>query len=129
MKIFSVTYLLALTYLLMVKEPLGFVERHPGLGALSHNLVPVGHFLGFTLLGVLIAAARWPIPRWAVWGLAVTYALGTEVVQAFLPWRTAEAGDFVQNLAGIAVGGTIWWLVTSLLCRARPIRSTKRTGS
>ena len=129
MKAVCIAYLLGLTYLLVVKEPLGFIERHPGLGTLSHNLVPVAHFLSFALLGILIAAARWPNPRWAVWGLAVTYALGTEAVQAFLPWRTAEACDFVQNLAGIAVGGTIWWLGSLLCRRARPTRSAERTGS
>jgi VanZ family protein len=117
MKAISAAYFLALTYLLVVKRPLAFIESDPGLGALSRDLVPVAHLVSFALLAVLTSAARWPIPRWGQWGLLVAYAMGTELVQAFLPWRTAELGDFLQDLAGIAAGLATWRLAAWLLGR------------
>ena len=57
---------------------------------------------------------RWPVPRWAVAVLLVLYAGITEIAQSFLPWRMSEWGDWIQDVAGIAVGAVLCWGVAAV---------------
>ncbi|MBI2885498.1 MAG: VanZ family protein [Candidatus Omnitrophica bacterium] len=45
------------------------------------------------------------VPRgWAAWGAASGYGALLEIVQAFLPYRSAEWGDAAANALGAAIG-------------------------
>lgn len=114
-------YLIALTVLLVIKNPLAFLES--SRATRSIDLAPAGHLFGFLLLAILTWAARWPISRWTVIGLLIAYALGTELLQAAIPWRSAEAADFLLDLMGIALGSAVWWGAIRLKSRFGPPRS------
>ncbi len=58
--------------------------------------------------GLLIFAARWPLPLWSAILLVAAYALGTEYLQTFVTSRTPEARDLVQNLAGLGTAVAVW---------------------
>ncbi len=111
MKKAFIGYLSVWTGLLAVKVPLGLFGDESPHSSLPLDPAPVAHLLGFALLSCLALAAQWPISRWSVLGLLVAYAVGTELMQAVLPWRSAELADLLLDVAGILVGGAIyWWL-------------------
>ena len=70
----------------------------------------LAHLLSFLVLTVLALAARRRVPGWLILSCLLAYAGGTELLQGFLGWRTAEWVDFFQNLAGIGVGAAVYWL-------------------
>ena len=43
---------------------------------------------------------------WAAWGWATAYGAAIELLQALIPWRSAEVMDGVTNAAGAALG--VW---------------------
>jgi VanZ family protein len=107
-----------LTALLLVPDPAALVglERVP--------IFPWGkigiHFTAFTILAVLVHATRWPKPPGRVLtALLVFYGLATESLQALVPPRTCRLMDYVENLAGVAAGSGIYWLVGRLVRRRR----------
>jgi hypothetical protein len=78
----------------------------------------VGHFILMGILNLLatrLALARNPAGSWrqaALTGLVVAALTGLEEFsQRFFPYRHASWGDFASSLAGIAVFGTIAWLL------------------
>ena len=70
----------------------------------------VVHFFQYLLLAWLLVqatrASRLQVPglRRTIWGAATSYGLLIELVQAMLPWRSAELLDMVMNGLGAAVG-------------------------
>ena len=100
-------YLAVLTVLLLVPDPAALlgIDQTPG---------PSGgrgvHVLLFTLLAFLVCASRWPVRRRLLVGLLVTYAVATEALQWFIPLRSVELPDLLENLLGLAVGTAIWWI-------------------
>ena len=113
-RLVCLSYLILLTVVLLVADPLRLVGVRGDLPGFMRTLMPVVHLLGFFGLTVLSLAARWPVPRWAVAVLLVVYAGMTEVVQSLLPPRRAEWGDWLQDLAGIAVGVALCWIIASV---------------
>ena len=98
-------YLLLLSFLLLAPDPLwllGFVSLPEGPS------LRVVHFGLFTVLGFLAWASRWPLRPGIVVGLLVAYALGTETLQWFIPTRTVELWDYLENLLGLAAGWAAW---------------------
>lgn len=74
----------------------------PPLG--PHGYQPGGpayHFVGFSVLTVLLSATRPPVQAAA---LAWAYGLLLEGVQYFVPYRGAELGDVVMNLVAVVLG-------------------------
>lgn len=71
------------------------------------------HFLAFAFLG-LLARLGWPhLSYGKVWlPLLALYGAAIEVIQSFLPYRSAEFLDFLADFFGIVL---VWWL--SLLKR------------
>jgi VanZ family protein len=68
-----------------------------------------GHFAAYVLLGFLVgvALAGWEVRAGSLLlGLALSAALGglVELVQAPLPYRSAEMMDLIVDVAGAAVG-------------------------
>lgn len=66
------------------------------------KLLHVGEFLVFAWL--LIRAKTRPVPAWL---LAAAYGAMIEVVQGFLPWRSASWWDLGANLVGATAG--VWF--------------------
>ena len=71
------------------------------------------YFLFAWLLGQAIRAGRVPEPEareyriWA-WIYATSYGLLIELVQALLPWRSAEWADALANAVGAALGSVLF---------------------
>jgi hypothetical protein len=109
-----IAYLLFLTTLLMVSDPMRLVCARGGLLALFQSLMSSAHLLSFLTLTVLGLAARWPIPRWGIAVTLVFYAGMTEIVQGFLPPRTPELQDWLQDLVGIVIGMALCWTTAAI---------------
>lgn len=77
----------------------------------AHHLDKLAHLCEYLLFAWLLAHAMTvdlPAPGriallW-VWLWATSYGLFIELVQAILPWRSAELGDAVSNALGAALG-------------------------
>ena len=70
----------------------------------------VGEYLLFAwlLLQALRATASAPSPRGLIaWAAATGFGVAIEVIQAWLPWRSAELIDALANALGAALGVTI----------------------
>ena len=72
---------------------------------------PVAHFVLFSVLGLLAYGSRWPARLAVRMALVVVYAVATEGLQHFVPQRTPELKDVLQNLAGTAVGAALGWML------------------
>lgn len=99
-----------LTVLLLAPHPAGVVglQRIP--------VFPWGdvgiHFTAFTLLSLLAHGAQWP--RRLAWRLVVVllaYGIATESLQAFVPPRTVELLDYIENILGVLAGSGVYWVV------------------
>jgi VanZ family protein len=102
-------YLVSLTVLLLVKDPLRLMGMRGEGAAFLDAFMPFAHLLSFFLLTALALIIRWPIPRWIMAILLAMYGGLTEIAQSFLPPRTAEWRDWLQDLAGIAIGAVVCW--------------------
>jgi VanZ family protein len=96
-----------LTVLLLTPDPAAVV------GLKQVPVFPWGdvgiHFSFFTILAILVHAIRWPKrPDWPILVLLV-YGIATESLQAFVPPRTVELMDYVENIAGVAFGSAVVW--------------------
>jgi hypothetical protein len=107
-------YWLLLTVLLLVPNPAAVV----GLEAVP--IFPWGkfgiHLIAFTILGFLANAARWPKRLcWPLTVFLVVYGVTTETLQLFVPHRSAQVIDGIENILGIAAGSGIYWLLLRLM--------------
>ncbi|MCL2912648.1 VanZ family protein [Shewanella corallii] len=85
------------------------------------HLDKVGHLGSFLLLSWLTFEAF--RPRWFVLvPLMAGYALTIELVQAYLPYRSASLADFVADMLGVG----LFYLLSRLLTRM-PIPGLVRT--
>lgn len=114
MRFVCIGYLIFLTVLLLVADPLRFVSVHGQTPGVLRMLLPWAHFLSFFVLVGLALTARWPVPRWAIAVFLVLYAGMTEVAQSLMPPRTAEWGDWLQDVIGIAVGASLCWMTAAI---------------
>lgn len=117
MRTLSIVYTIALTFLLLVKDPLRLTG---GKTAALACVLPVAHLLSFAVLAVLALTPRWPLSRWTVVLILVVYSGCTEIAQWLMGWRTPEWVDFGQDLAGIAAGISAWWGYEVVHDRTRP---------
>lgn len=99
------------------------------------HLSEAAHFVAFAglsslFVALLLRARRLRDVSWRTWVLAglalTTYAAVTEIIQIFVPRRTAEWQDFAQNLAGIAVGAGLAIVATRLRLRWLQWRQAQR---
>jgi VanZ family protein len=84
------------------------------------NLDKVGHIGSFFMLAWLAYQAYRPRWYWIVLELAF-YGMLIEVVQSFLPYRSADVKDFMADMAGVA-------LFYLLLGVWHQVRRPKRVG-
>ncbi len=109
MKTLCIAYMIALTLLLVASDPFWFLGGESASLSFLSSLVPIAHLLGFGVLALLALAAQWPLPRWTVVLYLLAYSGGTELVQVFVPGRAPEWGDWLQDLAGVALAVAICW--------------------
>jgi VanZ family protein len=111
LRVVCIGYVVFLTMLLLSVNPSRLIGVHGELPWALQKLFPVAHVVSFLVLAVLALVPRWPIPRWGLVVILAVYGGMTEIIQSFLPPRTAEWADWFQDLAGIAAGTAIWWAV------------------
>jgi VanZ family protein len=124
LKVVSICYVVFLTALLLDANPLRIIGVRGGAPWFIKDLMPVAHVLSFFLLALLILSVQWTLPRWMVAVLLVVYGGTTEMLQSFLPTRTAEWIDWLQDIAGVVVGVALAWVLhvaaVWLSSRAKP---------
>jgi len=132
----GLVYLLGLCILLIA--PLGIVRYHTLFWEFTGRRLGLGWTAGreraldaavnaavFVPLGFL--GHRWwragSPPSWATAGVTLTLicllAAGVEVVQIFLPWRSASVADVVSDTMGAAAGAGLDALFAHLALRSR----------
>jgi len=88
------------------------------------------HFAVYSVLGATLAHGRFHaapgVPHAGMVALGTLYGATDEWHQAYVPGRTPSVGDWAADVAGVAVGYTIAWLVASVLLR-RSRAATKET--
>jgi len=99
-----------LTVFLLVPDPASLV------GLRRVPIFPWGkfgiHLTAFVILSFLLHASRWPKrPSWILVISLVAYGVITESLQLLVPHRTARVMDAVENILGITIGASIYWLI------------------
>ena len=90
---------------------------HPDGGRVAGACVGLGgypdlsHLLAFVTLATLVDCARLAWNRKYMIGTLVAYAIATEAVQFIIPGRTANLVDGAANVAGIATGLAVLYVV------------------
>ncbi len=87
------------------------------------KVVHVCEYLGFAwLLVQAIRASRMPERDYLLWAwiYATSYGILIEIIQAMVPWRSAEWADAVSNAIGAACG--VW--IGQRIPRPGPMRET-----
>jgi hypothetical protein len=107
-------YWLFLTVLLLVPNPATLV------GLKTVPLFPWGkfgiHLSFFTVLGLLVNAARWPKgPWWPLVALLMVYGIATEFLQIVVPQRSARVMDGFEDVLGITIGVGIYWIILLMM--------------
>jgi VanZ family protein len=107
-------YFVFLTLLLVTPDPLGlftFGERLPRPKLASSINDKVAHAGTFAvLIGLIIWSMRGK-RLIACFAAVAFYGAATEVIQAFVPNRTADVLDWLADVAGAAVGLVLLWLI------------------
>ena len=129
MRVVCIAYLILLTVLLVAVDPLRWIGVRGTAPSMLRWLLPMAHLLSFWLLALLALTARWPAPRWAIGLVLVLYAGLTELGQGFLPWRTAEWGDWLQDVAGIGAAAVVCWVSSMIAGRGATSCLTPRIPS
>ena len=86
------------------------------------------HILGFALLQALVLRAAvylWPRGSRMVWlsiagTLSMLVGILLEIVQAFVPYRSAEWLDLAADAIGVSLASAVFW---ALIVRWRPVSS------
>lgn len=112
-----VVYWTLLTTALLVPDPEQSFRVRGNWHKLVASLMPYAHVIGFFVLAVLALAVRWPVPRWVVVVVLVAYGAATEIIQGFLPPRTADWADWYQDIAGILLAVAACWIASAVLRR------------
>jgi VanZ family protein len=110
-------YLGLLTFALLSPNPFAITGAHQSFWKRYYleHLEFAAHFLFFLPLGILACLSDWPLGRPAKLGLLVSYSLASEGLQYFIPRRDASLFDLAQDIAGIAAGAALWWMVHALV--------------
>ena len=69
----------------------------------------VEHLLAFAALSLVFLRAYSDKPLWVITG-CISFGLAIELIQYFIPWRSAEAADLLADILGVFAG----WLVFKL---------------
>jgi VanZ family protein len=109
-RVACVGYVVFLTLLLLTSNPAMWIGCRGGhLPAFVRSVMPEAHLLSFLVLAMLMLASRWPVPQWGVLLLLAIYGGATEIIQGFIPPRTPELADWLQDMGGLALGTAVCW--------------------
>ncbi len=123
--LFCVAYAVLLTMLLLAPQPAKL------LGLRRIPMFPWGdigiHFTAFTILTLLVHGLRWPTrTRWPIVAALLAYGVVIESLQVFVPSRSVELLDYLENMLGVAVGTGIYWLARRLIQSSSTSPSEKK---
>jgi hypothetical protein len=104
-------YFIVLTLLLLCPNPYRLAAVASGAVGVLTLLEPVAHFVGFAMLTTFTLLAFRSAPQAAVCLGLSGYASLTELLQRLIPPRTAEWGDWFQDIGGIAMVILVGWLI------------------
>jgi VanZ family protein len=119
-------YFVYLTLLLLTPDPFRLVASTPGAVHVLQLLNPLAHGLSFAILTALALLAFRPLPQPAICIGLSGYASLTELLQMYIPPRTAEWQDWFQDIGGIALVILVGWLVATLW---RALRNAEKNVS
>ncbi|WP_037444972.1 VanZ family protein [Shewanella mangrovi] len=114
--LFKFTFLLAVivvSYLVFSKP--SYPQNIPGMDKVGH----VGSFFGLTLLAYFAFRPRW----YLVFIATACYGALIEVVQSYLPYRSADYHDFIADMCGVVLFYLLLFL--SRLCYKTWNRSSR----
>jgi VanZ family protein len=111
LRLLFVGYFVYLTLLLLTPDPFRLVGSSPRFIHFLDKLYPLAHCISFSVLTVLALLACRPLSRRTVCLSLAGYAMATEMLQMLTPPRTAEWGDWFQDIAGIFLGLGVVWLL------------------
>jgi VanZ family protein len=117
-RIACLAYVVFLSLLLFSPNPSRLVSMSGDVPVFLRALMPWAHLLSFSVFAVLMLLARWPLPRWSIISLLALYGGASEIIQSFIPPRTPEWIDWVQDLGGVAVGVAICSFAALIVVRA-----------
>jgi hypothetical protein len=117
MRVACLAYIAFLSLLLLSANPARVIGVWGEMPSLLRALMPWAHLMSFSVLAALMLLARWPLPRWSIVLLLGIYGGATEIIQGFIPQRTPEWIDWLQDLGGLAVGVAICSLAALLMVR------------
>ena len=113
-------YLAAWTFLLVTPEPLETLglRRVVETTQLKEIFEPVSyavHVTGYLILGAIVSSLEIRgRPRWlsaVLWLAGVAHGGLTEIIQSFIPTRSADLWDFAADTAGMLLGALVWrWI-------------------
>lgn len=109
-----IAYAVLLGLLLLSEDPSRVVGLHGRMPSILQAIMPAAHAMAFAALAILALWVRWPVARWGIVLVLVVYGGMTELLQGFIPYRTPEWPDWLQNMAGIAVGAVFCWTMAIL---------------
>lgn len=135
LRLACLAYGLFLSVLLLVPDPAALLGLSEVPGPPGGRMV---HLAFFTVLGLLASSSRWPLRTRALLILLGGYAVGTELLQHFVPPRTVDPIDALENLVGLGLGTCLGgWLqrqraseaVAPPTARSRPSLDSSSAGS
>ncbi len=115
MRIVCIGYFVFLTLLLLSADPTRVIGMQGGLPWILQVMLPIAHIISFMVLAILALMTRWPVPRWSIVLALAIYGGMTEFIQGYVPPRTPRLTDWLQDLAGIALGTACCWGVAMLV--------------
>ena len=107
---FAAATCLFVTWGLLTSDPLAVVRNTPlsRIRAVSDVIIHCSVYTVFSLSSLSLLRRRTDLwVRCVVFGLLVTHAVGTELLQTMIPRRTGDVLDATANLAGILLGTLI----------------------
>lgn len=126
-RVAAAVYLLVLTLALLLQNPFKMMAggEEQARDWFQAYLSPLAHFLCFLPLGFLFFAARWRLSKIQLLLLLLVYAIATEILQGWIPNRTPELIDAIQDFAGLAAGVALY----KFAAWARLLPSAQPAGS
>ena len=100
-------------------------ERAQMIDGIQHFVRKSAHFLGYTLMGVLLCIAfsghfdDFRITSVSAFAVGASYAASDELHQRFVPGRSGEIRDVLLDSAGVATGILISFLFVLIVKRRK----------
>jgi hypothetical protein len=115
-------YFIYLTLLLLTPNPFRLVPPSTGIVHLLYAIYPLAHGISFAFLTLFALLAFRALSLVAI-GVGLSgYATVTELLQLFIPPRTAEWQDWFQDIGGITFAFLVIWILAIAWKTLRNVR-------